>query len=72
MMSSQAQDGLSWRKSRFSGSSNCVEVAVRDGQIYVRDSKKAPIGPALAFSPSEWNAFLTGVRDGEFNLEALS
>jgi hypothetical protein len=71
-MSNRPQDGLLWRKSRASGSGNCVEVAVGGGLIYVRDSKEASAGPTLAFSPPEWTAFLTGVRDGEFNLEAMS
>lgn len=71
-MNNRPPDGPLWRKSRASGSSNCVEVALVDGCIGVRDSKRAPAGPILAFSPSEWTAFLTGVRDGEFNLDALS
>ncbi len=33
--------------------------------ILVRDSKNRT-GPALAFTPAEWAAFLAGVRDGEF------
>jgi hypothetical protein len=70
-MSNRPQDGLLWRKSRASGGTNCVEVAVAGGQIYVRDSKEAPTGATLAFSAPEWTAFLTGVRDGEFNLGAL-
>jgi hypothetical protein len=70
-MSNRPQDGLLWRKSRASGSGNCVEVAGAGGLIYVRDSKESPAGPALAFSLPEWTAFLIGVRDGEFNLEEL-
>nr|MDT0658749.1 DUF397 domain-containing protein [Micromonospora sp. DSM 115978] len=57
-----------WRKSRRSGGGdNCVEIAVADdGSVGVRDSKN-PTGPILAFSPSEWQAFTGGVRDGEFD-----
>jgi hypothetical protein len=29
-----------------------------------------PQGPMLSFSHSEWEAFLTGVRDGEFDTAA--
>jgi hypothetical protein len=54
-----------WRKSSASGSNNCVEVAVVGGAILVRDSKAAA-GPVLTFSRSEWEAFLVGVRNGEF------
>jgi hypothetical protein len=57
-----------WRKSSKSGTSgNCLEVATNlHGIVAVRDSKD-PDGPSLIFCPSEWNAFLTGVRSGEFD-----
>jgi hypothetical protein len=56
-----------WRKSSRSGTNGCVEVAVVDGRIAVRDSKDRR-GPALVFTPLEWEAFVGGVRDGEFDL----
>lgn len=57
-----------WRKSGFSGASGCVEVAaLADDLIAVRDSKD-PDGPILGFRRDEWNAFIEGVRDGEFDL----
>ena len=70
----------SWRKSRYCrGEAACVEVTVTTdtsrwphkagaGKLYLmRDSKK-PDGPVLAFTPAEWEAFVLGVRDGEFDL----
>ncbi|MFE7720119.1 DUF397 domain-containing protein [Nocardia rhizosphaerihabitans] len=56
-----------WFKSSYSGGGNdCVEVAHLDGGLVgVRDSKN-PTGPALVFTPSEWDAFLAGARGGEF------
>ncbi|GIH72265.1 DUF397 domain-containing protein [Sphaerimonospora thailandensis] len=60
---------LSWRKSSFSGTNggDCVEVAeLPDGGRAVRDSK-APEGPVLRFTQSEWVAFTVGVRAGEFD-----
>jgi hypothetical protein len=39
------------------------------GMVAVRDSKN-PDGPKLVFTPSEWKAFLGGVRTGEFDLPA--
>ncbi|WP_084505236.1 DUF397 domain-containing protein [Nocardia harenae] len=36
------------------------------GRTAVRDSKN-PAGPVLDFTPSEWTAFVAGVRAGEFN-----
>ncbi len=61
--------GAIWRKStRSNDGGNCVEVATNlPGIVAVRDSKDAD-GPALTFSPSEWSAFMAGVRAGEFSL----
>lgn len=59
--------GASWKKSRHSTMSGCVEVAVADRMIGVRDSKDRG-GPMLVFRPDEWQAFVSGVRDGEFDL----
>jgi len=58
-----------WRKSvRSSGGNNCVEVAfLSRGRVAVRDSKH-PSGPNLLFSPGEWEAFIGGAKDGEFDL----
>jgi hypothetical protein len=62
----------SWVKSRRSGPTggNCVEVAfLADGQVAMRNSRY-PGGPALIFSPAEWDAFLGGVADGDFTAAA--
>lgn len=59
---------LNWRKSSFSGGGNggCVEIAdLPDGGWAVRDSKDRQ-GPVLRFLPHEVDAFLKGVRAGEF------
>ena len=58
-----------WRKSSASGpySDNCVEVAFVDSAIAVRDSKH-PDGPVLIFTQGEWDAFVGGAKDGEFDL----
>ena len=58
-----------WRKSRRSGpqGGNCVEVAhLADGQVAMRNSR-FPDGPALVFTSNEWNAFVGGAKDGEFD-----
>jgi Domain of unknown function (DUF397) len=61
-------EGANWFKSSLSFSnSNCVEVAsLPGGNIGVRDSKDVT-GPFLRFTPGEWDAFLGGVRNGEFD-----
>jgi hypothetical protein len=58
-----------WRKSSRSGpfTDNCVEVAFVDDAIAVRDSKN-PTGPVLIFTVSEWDAFVDGAKDGEFDV----
>ena len=56
-----------FRKSSFSSSNGCVEVAIQDDGVAVRDSKHRN-GAVLEFSHSEWEAFLRGVGEGEFDL----
>ncbi|WP_063045691.1 DUF397 domain-containing protein [Nocardia pseudovaccinii] len=59
--------GAKWYKSsRSSSTKDCVEVAhLEGGTVGVRDSKN-PQGPALVFSPAEWDAFTAGVQSGVF------
>jgi len=46
---------------------NSVEVAFVGDAIAVRDSKH-PDGPTLIFTQAEWDAFVGGAKDGEFDL----
>jgi hypothetical protein len=57
-----------WIKSSLSQyNGNCVEVAgLTDDIIRVRDSKN-PRGGILNFTTAEWDAFIGGVRNGEFD-----
>ena len=55
-----------WHKSTRSGMNGCVEVAFIDGgRVAFRDSKDRQ-GPGLVFSPVDWQAFVVGGRDREF------
>jgi hypothetical protein len=58
-----------WRKTSGGGpgSENSVEVAFVGEAIAVRDAKN-PDGPALIFTAAEWDAFVGGAKDGEFDL----
>ncbi len=57
-----------WFKSSQSSGNcdNCVEIAFVGEVIAVRDSKDRS-GPALLYTRDEWDAFLGGVKDGEFD-----
>jgi hypothetical protein len=57
-----------WIKSSLSQmTGNCVEVAgLSADTISVRDSKNRR-GAVLRFTTAEWDAFVGGVRNGEFD-----
>jgi len=60
--------GVTWQKSgRSNPSGNCVEcAALPDGGVAVRNSRD-PQGPALIYTAAEIEAFILGVRDGDFD-----
>jgi hypothetical protein len=56
-----------WIKASKSDSGgNCVEIRGHAGAIAVRESKD-PAGPVLRFTGREWEAFLDGARNAEFD-----
>jgi len=72
---------MGWHKSSFSSSSNCVEwrraseclngncveVGSENEEFLVRDTKDRE-GGTLRFTKGEWNAFVEGVKAGEFDV----
>jgi hypothetical protein len=57
-----------YMKSSFSSTGGCVEVRLlEDDTVGLRDSKN-PAKPPHFFTAREWEAFLAGVRAGEFDL----
>ena len=65
----RTQSELTWRKSSYSGAngSNCVEVAeLPGGGRAVRNSKRPDAG-LVEYTRDEWDAFIAGVKDGEFD-----
>jgi len=54
---------VTWRKSSrsMSGESNCVEIAVVDGEVWMRDSK-SPDNGVIRFTPESWTSFIDAVK----------
>jgi len=44
-----------------------VQIAFVEGFIAMRNSDR-PQSPSLIFTPAEWGAFVSGAREGEFDL----
>jgi uncharacterized protein DUF397 len=71
--------GARRRSSHCHGSADCVEITVTTDtsrwphkadcdKLYLMRDTKNPDGPVLAFTPAEWEAFVLGVKDGEFDI----
>ncbi len=53
-----------WRKSSYSGNTgNCVEVAITESVVGIRDSKE-PDGGMLRVSREEWQGFIEEMTHG--------
>ncbi|MGR6321564.1 DUF397 domain-containing protein [Micromonospora soli] len=57
-----------WQRAEGDTSVSAVEVAFVDDLIGMRNSA-APDGPVLVFTQDEWDAFVAGAQDGEFDLD---
>ncbi|MGC5011884.1 DUF397 domain-containing protein [Streptosporangium sp. DT93] len=63
--------GVAWRISTRSenGGGNCVEAGPLgdgSGRVAVRHSRH-PDGEVIVYTRAEWEAFIGGVKDGEFD-----
>jgi hypothetical protein len=59
--------GVRWFKSSASSTNGCVEVAhLAEGGVAVRDTKDRGKPPHF-FTKHEWECFLTGAKNGEFD-----
>ena len=54
-------------ESATAASDSAVEVAMLEDGVALRDSRR-PDGDVLFFTPAEWDAFVGGAKDGEFDL----
>lgn len=50
-----------FKSSRSESNGQCVEVAFLDDNLTAIRDSKSPTGPALVFTPTEWDAFTTTV-----------
>ncbi|MBV2352975.1 DUF397 domain-containing protein [Streptomyces sp. J2-1] len=57
--------GADWQSS--SRGLGDVEIAFVEGFIAMRNGDR-PDNPSLIFTPAEWGAFVSGAREGEFDL----
>jgi hypothetical protein len=57
-----------WQRSSQAGdpSAGHLEIAFMEGYIAMRNSAD-PDGSVLVFTPAEWDAFVRGAKDGEFD-----
>jgi hypothetical protein len=56
---------MTFKTSSFCNWGECVEVSVSEHGVLMRDSKDPE--HVLEFTPEEWDAFLKGVKAGEFD-----
>ena len=63
------ENTTNWIKATKSGGGggNCVEMRGHVGQVEVRDTKDDGAGPILAFTKTEFEAWLVGAKNGEFD-----
>ena len=58
-------DKKDFLKSSFSGTYGCVGVMRKDSTIMVTNTKTKDT--IIKFTPYEWECFIRGVKDGEFD-----
>ena len=62
-----AQGEPTWVRSSFCVGGECVEVAqLADGQVGLRNSRELSV-PAHVYTRGEWDAFVAGVKNGDFD-----
>ncbi|GAA5184476.1 hypothetical protein GCM10023322_26040 [Rugosimonospora acidiphila] len=58
-----ADSERSWHRSSRCESGNCVEVAITDSAVLVRNSREP--GVELTFARAEWAEFVEAIKRGE-------
>ena len=67
-MSEYDLSNAAWITSRACNNSACVQVAHLPGGIVALRDSKDTAKAAHIFDKAEWDAFVTGVKAGEFDL----
>ena len=57
---------ITWKVAKKCNDGGCIRVASQSDQILIGDTKN-PSGPVLSYTRDEWNAFVEGVRHGDFD-----
>jgi hypothetical protein len=55
-----------WRTSKLCESGACIEVGVQSESVLIRSSANLD-GRYVTLSRDEWQAFVAGVKDGDFD-----
>jgi predicted secreted Zn-dependent protease len=64
--SSLPSPNLDWRVSRACEGGACIMVA-RDGKSVVFGNTTNPGGPTFSYTAAEWQQFVVGVKQGDFD-----
>jgi len=61
-----SDDSPAWRVAKTCQGGSCVRVARTGGVILIGDTKN-PDGDVLTYTMSEWQEFVAGVKQGDFD-----
>ncbi|HZE39309.1 MAG TPA: DUF397 domain-containing protein [Stackebrandtia sp.] len=59
------------RTSNLDGTPGRLEIGFADNDLVALRYADEPDGTILIYTPAEWDAFVAGVKDGEFDIEVL-
>lgn len=59
------------RTTNLDGSPGKLEIGFADNGLVALRYADEPDGTILIYTPAEWDAFVEGVKDGEFDIEVL-
>lgn len=63
----RGHENLTWHTALSCESGACVQVAAADRDAILIGSTRQPGGPLLEYTAAEWNAFVNGVKAGDFD-----